>query len=133
MAKREKHMVAFTEKQKQILEYLRNGSHSPLHLIQRSTILLSFGERRTERNTAAKWRATLDRRQTGIGSHRTRERPAVCDRRSRRRYRMLPDPASRPNSRLNKSLTSSRPLARNRNISASRFRIGRRLRWRVKW
>ena len=67
MAKRKQYIVAFTEKQKQILELLKNGSHSPLHLIQRSAILLSLGEGRTpseiaramdtERNTAAKWRA----------------------------------------------------------------------------
>ncbi|MEO3943959.1 transposase [Gorillibacterium sp. CAU 1737] len=66
MGKRIKHTIAFTEKQKQVLETMKNGSHSPLHMIQRSTILLSLGEGRTpseiaremdtERNTAAKWR-----------------------------------------------------------------------------
>jgi len=64
---REKIQVTFTEKQKYLLELMKKGTHSPLHLIHRATILLLFGEglnpsdvaRQTdsERNTVKKWRS----------------------------------------------------------------------------
>lgn len=58
--------IRLSEKQRSILESMKRGTHSPLHLIQRSTIVLLAAdglnnkeiERQTgwERNTVKKWR-----------------------------------------------------------------------------
>ena len=58
--------IRWSEKQRTILESMKKGTHTPLHLIQRSTIVLMAAdgfsnkeiERQTdmERNTVKKWR-----------------------------------------------------------------------------
>jgi putative transposase len=66
MGKLKKVTVTLTDKQKQILESLQKGSHTPLHFIQRASILLFYAqgfnpsdiarELKIERITAYKWR-----------------------------------------------------------------------------
>lgn len=66
MAIRKAAEIRLSEKQRTILESMKKGSHSPLHLIQCSTILLMAADDHSnkvierqmniERNTVKKWR-----------------------------------------------------------------------------